>query len=248
MSLDQETMRIQNEYKRRDSQQLNKCYQYENPAFQFHMQEREWMLMSMLRLAKVDLSNMDMLEVGCGTGHILNRFIEFGVRRVYGLDLMGERLKTGARCYNNAQWIQGNAATLPFATQSFDLVTQFMCISSVIEPTIRQMVAKEMWRVLRPGGWLLHYDMRPLPCSLQLAGKIARGAGLIRPKKVMSTPIIPVSKNELYEWFPSIEFHIRSVSLRFEFAELARYSHCVAHLLSRLPFLRSHYLALIRKT
>ena len=56
-----------------------------------------------------------------------------------------------------------NAAELPFPDGEFDLVTHFTCLSSVLDPGLRAAIAAEMWRVVRPGGVVLSFDMRPAP-------------------------------------------------------------------------------------
>src|SRR5207249_4035972 len=56
--------------------------------------------------------------------------------------------------------VQADAAALPFADDSFDVVAQFTTLSSILDPGLRRSVADEMRRVLRPGGAILWYDMR----------------------------------------------------------------------------------------
>ena len=48
--------------------------------------------------------------------------------------------------------VAGDAARLPWEDGSFDLVTQFTCLSSVLDAELRRAIAAEMWRVLRAGG------------------------------------------------------------------------------------------------
>ena len=52
----------------------------------------------------------------------------------------------------------------PFADGAFDLVTQFTCLSSILEPDVRSTVADEMRRVTRASG-ACSYDMRGLACG-----------------------------------------------------------------------------------
>lgn len=168
-SINCETDRIRAEYTRRDRLGLSRIYSYSNPAFVFHMQEREWAVLRLLRSEKIKLDGVSVLEVGCGSGHILQRFLEFGARRVAGIDLMESRVETAKRSYPHLHLAVGNGAQLPYPNDSFDLVAQFMCLSSVLDPAMREQIADEMWRVLRPGGTMLSYDLRPFPLIVRVS-------------------------------------------------------------------------------
>jgi len=50
------------------------------------------------------------------------------------------------------------SAGLPFPEGSFDLVTQFVAFSSMLDHSDRTAVAAEMTRCLSPSGWVLSYD------------------------------------------------------------------------------------------
>ncbi|HID87600.1 MAG TPA: class I SAM-dependent methyltransferase, partial [Anaerolineae bacterium] len=62
----------------------------------------------------------DLLEVGCGTGHFTRWFARLGLRAV-GLDLSPAMLAE-ARGRDGIPLILGDAACLPFADGSFELV------------------------------------------------------------------------------------------------------------------------------
>jgi ubiquinone/menaquinone biosynthesis C-methylase UbiE len=54
----------------------------------------------------------------------------------------------------------GDAQNLPYSDQSMDLVSFFTVFSSILHAETRRTVARQGLRVMRPGGWLLWYDMR----------------------------------------------------------------------------------------
>jgi len=93
------------------------------------------------------------LDVGCGTG-VLAREASARVApagKVIGLDLNERMLAVARRLRPEIEWRQGNAARLPFADGSFDVVaSQFMLM---FLPD-RVAALREMWRVLAPGGRL----------------------------------------------------------------------------------------------
>lgn len=253
-NLQQEIPRIKAEYLARDTTGLNKQYSYQNPAFLYHMQEREWTILSMLRDAGIDLSELDVLEVGCGTGHILQRFLEFGVRKAVGIDLMEHRVKEGKNRYPNVLLTQGNAAQLPYHNGSFDCVMQFMCLSSVLDQTLREMIAAEMWRVLRPGGIILSYDMRPTPGAMRFCHKafrLIKSFGQPRPdtgtEHPRATPTRPLNIPEIQILFRQGRFTYCTGSLNLKLARFAGASRFLATVLSGLTWFRTHYIALVRK-
>ncbi|MGE4587608.1 MAG: class I SAM-dependent methyltransferase [Mangrovibacterium sp.] len=94
----------------------------------------------------------EMLELGCGTGHWTKFFCEEGVQ-VTGID-ESESMLEQARSKNiaNADFVKADAENLPFADQSFSLissVTMFEFVENV------NCVFDEIDRVLKPGGYLL---------------------------------------------------------------------------------------------
>ncbi len=74
---------------------------------------------------------------------------------------MEDRVAEGRKRYPALQLQVGSATELPFADGEFDLVTQFTCLSSILDDEVRLAVAREMRRVAA-GGWVLSFDMRGL--------------------------------------------------------------------------------------
>ena len=95
------------------------------------------------------VSGQDVLEVGCGTGLILDR-IRHEARSLTGIDLSRGMLQPAAQRELNV--MQGEAYQLPFADKSFDVAYSFKVLAHV-QP-ISEALA-EMSRVLRPGGHLI---------------------------------------------------------------------------------------------
>lgn len=95
--------------------------------------------------------NLQILDAGCGTGGDALFLRRYG--RVVGLDLAAEALAL-ARQRLPGCLVRGSVVQLPFADQSFDLVTSFDVLyhRAVID---EQHALHEMWRVLRPNGRIL---------------------------------------------------------------------------------------------
>jgi SAM-dependent methyltransferase len=88
-----------------------------------------------------------MLDIGCGTGHILKHYIAKGVTGV-GID----NSPTITEYHANQQWFPASRAdvnSMPFQNQSFDMVTCFGLIEHLDKP-IESLA--EIRRVTKPGG------------------------------------------------------------------------------------------------
>lgn len=101
----------------------------------------------------------DLLEVGCGTGLLLDRARRFAGSRVVGVDLslgMLARARSRGLCV-----AQGSATRLPFADASVDVAYSFKVLAHVQDLSA---ALGEMGRVVRPGGHVVFdlYNRRSL--------------------------------------------------------------------------------------
>jgi hypothetical protein len=98
--------------------------------------------------------------------------------------------------------------------------------TSVLDPEMKQAMAAEMLRVLRPHGIILWYDFFW--------------------KNPANPYVRPVGKEELRQLFPGCAFDLRRVSLAPPLARLvAPRSWAASAVLSRVPALCTHYLGAI---
>src|SRR5215207_5995944 len=106
------------------------------------------------------------LEVGCGPGHLSIR-----LARQYGLDVTGldldpamiERARANADRAGDGDerrpsFLVGDVASLPFSDESFDLVVSTMSMHHWADPSAGMA---EIDRLLRPGARALIWDFRP---------------------------------------------------------------------------------------
>jgi ubiquinone/menaquinone biosynthesis C-methylase UbiE len=117
----------------------------------------------------------NVLEVGCGTGLVLERLARFA-GRARGIDLSPGMLALARE--RGLDVTEGSATALPFPDNEFDVVCSFKVLAHV--PEIATAI-REMVRVTRPGGTVLAefynpYSLRALAKRLGPAGKIAQGA------------------------------------------------------------------------
>ena len=226
-----ELERIRAEYEARDAAATSP-YRWDNPGYVTYMQLVERALLKAFRDAGVRLEGARVLDVGAGSGYFLHRLTEYGAAEGHGVDLMNDRVAAGQRRYPTLHLEVGSATELPYADGAFDLVTQFTCLSSILDNEVRLAVAREMRRVA-VGGWVLSFDMR----------------GLRRPgsgsKRGADTPTVPIDEAELRRLFgePAL---LRKAALAFELSQVAGRHPLLATALGALPPLRSHLLGLWR--
>jgi ubiquinone/menaquinone biosynthesis C-methylase UbiE len=135
-----------------------------------------------------------LLEVGCGPGHLSMRLAGDHGLEVTGTDLdpamIGRARANAARASQRIDrrpaFLVGDVASLPFADASFDLVVSTLSMHHWAEPTIG---LAEIGRVLRLGGRALIWDMRPggLPFHRRMPDALTHvpGSGL---RVVSATP------------------------------------------------------------
>ncbi len=89
-----------------------------------------------------------LLDVGCGTGLFVERYIEEGGRAV-GLDISPGMVRHGRRRCPESGFCVGTAEVLPFHDRTFDALASLLAFSYVPDP---EAMLAESYRVLKPGG------------------------------------------------------------------------------------------------
>jgi SAM-dependent methyltransferase len=227
----EEIDRICAEYRRRDREIPASLYDLSRPAPRFAYEGLCSAVMEALdRLGKLPLTGCALADVGCGDGRWLRQFVEWGVEpeALCGIDLIGSRVDAASALAPGASLVCGDARSLPWPDQSFDVVLQFMVFSSILRPGVKHRIAAEMLRVLKPDGAILWYDARwGNPRNVNVRGVGAR---------------------EIRGLFPGCEVRLRSVTLAPPLARrVVPLSWTAGALLERVPFLRTHCFGVIRK-
>jgi ubiquinone/menaquinone biosynthesis C-methylase UbiE len=179
-----------------------------------------------MRYRSISLAGLTIADIGCGRGYWLDRFRELGAseKRLFGIDFDPARLVET----RNLNTCVADACLLPFPSSAFDVVSQFTLFSSLQQTADRFRAAREMLRVLKPGGWIFWHDFfvwNPLNRQTR-----------------------PVPRSELFALFPGCTIDIEKVTLIAPLARLlCRVSGREMLVFDRFPALRTHYLAFIRK-
>ncbi len=112
-------------------------------------------------IAGRDQRRLSLVDVACGTGRFLT-FVKDNYPRlpVTALDLSSDYLseaRRNLRPWSGTDFIEANAETMPFQDGTHDILT---CIYLFHElpPKVRPVIAREMARVVKPGGTLIIAD------------------------------------------------------------------------------------------
>ena len=226
-ALEEENRRIREVYAQRKEPGLGPLDPYD--LYRYH-ELLEALAILFRKIGLASLANQKMLDVGCGSGGMLWRLQVFGARpkNCTGIDLLSERLEAANRAIPEANFLQANAARLPFRNDAFDLIFQFLVFTSILDSEIRNAMAREIFRTLRPGGYFISYDFRySNPRNPNVRG---------------------VKRSEMKRLFPDCELKIQGLTLAPPIGRtVGRISPMLCRVLGAVPVLRTHDLCLARK-
>jgi len=206
-------------------------YDLRNRGNQEVLAERRLLARKLLdRAGWMPLGDRRVLEVGCGTGSELAWMLEVGAspEHLVGVDLLPDRIAAARYAYPKLDLRVGNAEQLDFADASFEIVMAFTVFSSILDGTMAANAAREIVRVLKPGGGLLWYDFRyDSPGNANVRG---------------------VSARRVRELFPQLEGRLQTVTVIPPLVRRLGPAAPVAYpLLALAPPLRSHLMGVLRK-
>lgn len=232
-----EADRIRHEYARRARRIPADFYALTRPANLFAEQQKTHRLLQLLRNeALLPLERLEILDVGCGDGWQLLQFEHWGARpeKLAGIDLIQSRVNHAcarfAGCGPGAgpRLQVGDASNLPWPSASFDVTYQGTVFSSVLDSGMKRAMAREIVRVLRPGGTLIWYDF----LFDNPANQAVRGIGA----------------HEIRALFPDCSVRLKRITLAPPVARrLVPITWIGSALLERMTLLNTHYLGVIRK-
>lgn len=224
-------VRVRTAYARREKKIRAGLYARTNPFELCIQHEREYRMMLLLRDAGLgSLDSKRVLDVGCGYGATLRLLLEYGARpaNLFGIDLLEDRIERARALNPQMNFHCANATQIPFPEGSFDLVIQFMSFSAILDAGFRAAVAREIQRVLAPGGRFLWYDFM-----------------FNNPK---NPDVRGMKRGEIKRLFPGYRMVGRRIILAPPLGRIvARISYPVYHLLAQIRPLCTHYLCILEK-
>ena len=227
-----ETEKVRERYARRADSGSDHRYSMLNPSVWQGVQERQRALIALLaRHAPASLSQLKVLEIGCGSGGNLLELLRMGFssENLVGNELLQERATLARKNLPTAcDVIVGDATELGFEDGSFDVVYQSVVFSSLLDDHFQKRLADEMWRWVKPGGGVIWYDF----IYNNPSNRDVRGVPLRRVR----------------ELFPNGEMDFQRTTLAPPISRRVTQIHPAMYgLFNALPFLRTHILCFIKK-
>jgi len=227
----EEAKEIKKRYERRKLLSRNKRYSYFNKGNLFIVREKQREIINLLRRNNFEeLEDKKIFDIGCGAGGWLRDFVQWGAKpeNMYGVDLLEERVKIAKSINPNFNFFCANAEKLNFGDKSFDIVLVATCFTSILDSNMKKRIAQESLRILKDQGIVLWYDFRyNNPWNPDVKG---------------------IEKKEIKELFGDCDYDFNLVTLAPPIARhLAPISIIACELLAKIPFLKTHYLAVIKK-
>ncbi|MBI2791411.1 MAG: methyltransferase domain-containing protein [Gammaproteobacteria bacterium] len=97
---------------------------------------------------------MQVLDLGCGSG-IFTQLLQQNGLQCVGLDLSQKLLRLGKQQTAGIDFLQADVEALPFADNSVDRIMLSCLVHHLPNPAL---CAKEVFRVLKPGGRFVAFD------------------------------------------------------------------------------------------
>jgi demethylmenaquinone methyltransferase / 2-methoxy-6-polyprenyl-1,4-benzoquinol methylase len=112
--------------------------------------DKRWRRRVVSKLSPLLPQHAHVLDVACGTGDLSIEIFEAKEARVVGIDFCRPMLEVARGKTQAIPFVEGDALHLPFADQSFDLVTIGFGLRNL---SSRERGLQELQRVLKPNGW-----------------------------------------------------------------------------------------------
>lgn len=168
---------------------LDKFYNHPNRLFRYIENKR---IRVLIEKAEIE-SKHEVLEVGCGAGHILERIYS---GKLTGTDISSVQIERAKiRLGSKAVLLKAKGEELPFPDNSFDRIICTEVFEHVLEP---ESILKEIYRVLKNDG--IFSLSVPNEKLIILTKKILLNLGLKKVLEPKESKWDLASKNNLDEW------------------------------------------------
>lgn len=219
--------RVRETYREYDESGRAHLWDRSNPGYAMLADGRDVAILSLLDHS-LPVGSVRFLDVGCGDGSLVQRVTrQWSDVEAIGLDLLPDRIEAAQTAVPAGRFVVGSADELPFDDASFDAVAAITLFSSIPSAATEAAAAREIGRVLKPGGWLVWYDLRyDNPSNPAVHG---------------------VTKRRLGELFPGWERRLSTLTLVPPLARrLGPLTPIAYPLLHAIPPLRSHLIGRLR--
>ncbi len=195
------------------------------------VQERDRAVVGVLaRHGYTSVEKVRAFEAGCAGGYNLRHMVQLGASpaNIAGMDLDPQAVAYAREHGPGIAIHEGSATAIPEPNESFDLSMAYTLYSSVHDEDVAHGISHELFRITRPGGVILIYDMRR--------------------RNPRNPAVHPVGEDDVRRWFPKCPMRARSITLAPPIARpLCDHAPWAYGLLAAIPPLRTHALYVLRR-
>ena len=222
-------LRVYNRYM--DQSRSKNKWSSSNTGNRIIYNERRSNISQIIHDLDIRLTSKNILDVGCAGGNIFNLLQNLGAKdeNIYGIDVRNDRLKEAKKLFPASNFMQMDARELHFDDATFDIVFTFTIFSSIIEKEIRMEIADEIYRVLKPNGIIIYYD--------------------IRYDNPFNSNIKKMTHDDIKYFFPNMIIKLKPITILPPFIRaLGKTSIALYPFLAKLDFLKTHYIGHFTKS
>ena len=195
------------------------------------VQERERFLSRLFaRQGIQSLEQLRAFEAGCSSGYNLRQLLQWGARpeNLAGMDLDPVAVDYCKAHSPEIRVHHGSADAIPEPDEHFDLALAFTLFSSVPDEDVSAGIARELFRITRPGGLIVVYDMRR--------------------RNPSNSKVHRIESEDIRRWFPKCPLRVRSITLAPPLSRrLAAHAPFLYGPLATIPLLRTHAMYVLRR-
>lgn len=177
---------------------------------------------------RIITKNKNILDIGCASGNKINFLIQLGFNKnlIFGIDIRDQSINEAKKNFSSSHFFNMDARQLLFEDNKFDFVNIFTLLSSIKSKKNRQKVCNEIFRVLKPNGNIIYYDLRY--------------------RNPFNKNVYPIYKKDIKSLFYDRKISMKTITLLPPLARsLGRATNYIYPLLSKIKFLKTHYFCMI---
>ena len=215
------------------SETINQSLSTYGASHDFFTRHKARLIRQLLTERGLDPGKMSLLDVGCGIGAI-HAFLSEDFANIIGVDVSADSIAQARHDFPGNEYITYDGYYLPAEDASMDM-TLAICVFHHVPPKQWRNLAREMLRVLRPGGLALVIEHNPWnPVTQRIVNRcpIDRDAVLLSRPKTCSlfrdAGALDVIGRSILSIPPRTDF-LMKVDARFGLLPFGAQYYCLAH-------------------
>ncbi len=124
----------------------------------FELQRKYMQAFKLCGIAEENVGAKKLLDAGCGSGRWLRWFQDLGLKQLFGVDIRDQEINEAQKLNPSINFYNASISSLPFEDNYFDFIILSEVYSSILDDRLIEDSAKELFRILAPGGAIFFND------------------------------------------------------------------------------------------